>query len=92
MVPEKSTGGELYVPGKDRVVYVPQERKSRLGLDALAIAKRQGSQNDGVFEVPKPRSISIAASAKSESTVIEDESGLGGTASKDRRPNTRYRK
>ncbi|XLU67466.1 hypothetical protein S245_026519 [Arachis hypogaea] len=96
MEPEKSTGGGLYVPGKDRVVYVPQERKSRLGLDALAIAKREGSQNDGVFKVPKPRTISIAASAedvdKSESTVIEDESGLGGTASKDRRANTRYRK
>ncbi|KAL4396617.1 hypothetical protein AHAS_Ahas01G0109800 [Arachis hypogaea] len=26
---EKSTGGGLYVLGKDRVVYVPQERKSR---------------------------------------------------------------
>ena len=96
MEPEKSTGGGLYVPGKDRVVYVPQERKSRLGLDALAIAKREGSQNDGVYKVPKARTISIAASAededKSESTVIEDESGLGGTASKDRRANTRYRK
>lgn len=32
MEPEKSTGGGLYVPGKDRVVYVPQERKSRLGI------------------------------------------------------------
>ncbi|MED6205991.1 hypothetical protein PIB30_022881 [Stylosanthes scabra] len=96
MEPEKSTGGGLYVPGKDRVVYVPQERKSRLGLDALAIAKREGSQNDGVFKVPKPRTISIAASAededKSESSVVEDESGHGGTASKDRRANTRYRK
>jgi len=30
--PEKSTGGGLYVPGKDRVVYVAPERKSRLGI------------------------------------------------------------
>lgn len=29
---EKPTSGGLYVPGKDRVVYVPQERKSRLGI------------------------------------------------------------
>ncbi|KAL4337885.1 hypothetical protein AHAS_Ahas12G0154900 [Arachis hypogaea] len=65
-------------------------------LDALAIAKREGSQNDGVFRVPKPRTISIAAYAegedKSESTVIKDESGLDGTASKDRQANTRYQK
>ncbi|XLU45788.1 hypothetical protein S245_040602, partial [Arachis hypogaea] len=68
----------------------------RAGLDALAIAKREGSQNDGVFRVPKPRTISIAAYAegedKSESTVIKDESGLDGTASKDRQANTRYQK
>lgn len=30
--PEKSSGGGLYVPGKDRVVYVAPERKSRLGM------------------------------------------------------------
>lgn len=30
--PEKPTSGGLYVPGKDRVVYVPPERKSRLGI------------------------------------------------------------
>lgn len=30
--PEKPTSGGLYVPGKDRVVYVPQERKSRFGI------------------------------------------------------------
>lgn len=30
--PEKPSSGGLFVPGKDRVVYVPQERKSRLGI------------------------------------------------------------
>ncbi|RYQ95530.1 hypothetical protein Ahy_B08g090855 [Arachis hypogaea] len=67
-----------------------------IGLDALAIAKCKGSQNDGVFKVPKPRTISIAASAedecKYEFIVIEDESRLGGISSNDRRANTRYRK
>ena len=29
---ENSSGGGLYVPGKDKVVYIPQERKSRLGI------------------------------------------------------------
>ncbi|XLR54183.1 hypothetical protein S83_004855, partial [Arachis hypogaea] len=68
----------------------------RAGLNALAIAKHEGSQNDEVFRVPKPRTISIAAYAededKSESIVIKDESGLNGSASKDRQANTRYRK
>ncbi|RYR73079.1 hypothetical protein Ahy_A02g007378 [Arachis hypogaea] len=67
-----------------------------IGLNALAIAKHEGSQNDEVFRVPKPRTISIAAYAededKSESIVIKDESGLNGSASKDRQANTRYRK
>lgn len=30
--PEMASGGGLYVPGKDRVIYVPPERKSRLGI------------------------------------------------------------
>ncbi|KAJ1398769.1 P-loop containing nucleoside triphosphate hydrolase [Sesbania bispinosa] len=92
--PEKSSGGGLYVPGKDRVVYVPQERKSRLGLDALANAKRGGSQYDGGFKVPKERTTSIASSAededKSESYVV-DESGHGGHSSTRRHANRRYR-
>ncbi|KAG5114825.1 hypothetical protein AAZX31_13G323800 [Glycine max] len=89
---EKPTSGGLYVPGKDRVVYVPQERKSRLGLDALASAKR--SQHDVGFKVPKERTISIAASAededKSESSVSE-ESGHDGIVNRRRHTNRRYR-
>ncbi|XP_004487236.1 pre-mRNA-splicing factor ATP-dependent RNA helicase DEAH7 [Cicer arietinum] len=80
--PEKSISGGLYVPGKDRVVYVQPERKSRFGLDTLAIAKRAGSQSDGAFKVPKEIITSIAAAAededKSESSVVE-ESGNAGT-------------
>ncbi|XP_025632131.1 uncharacterized protein [Arachis hypogaea] len=72
------------------------EESQRNRLNALAIAKHEGSQNDEVFRVPKPRTISIAAYAededKSESIVIKDESGLNGSASKDRQANTRYRK
>ncbi|XP_020227879.1 pre-mRNA-splicing factor ATP-dependent RNA helicase DEAH7-like [Cajanus cajan] len=92
--PEKPTGGGLYVPGKDRVVYVPPERKSRLGLDTLAIAKRAESQNDGGFKVPKERTTSIAASAededRSESSVVE-ESGHDRTVTTRRHTNRRYR-
>nr|KYP58462.1 Pre-mRNA-splicing factor ATP-dependent RNA helicase PRP16 [Cajanus cajan] len=92
--PEKPTGGGLYVPGKDRVVYVPPERKSRLGLDTLAIAKRAESQNDGGFKVPKERTTSIAASAededRSESSVVE-ESGHDRTVTARRHTNRRYR-
>ncbi|XP_047153751.1 pre-mRNA-splicing factor ATP-dependent RNA helicase DEAH7 [Vigna umbellata] len=90
--PEKPTSGGLYVPGKDRVVYVPQERKSRFGLDALASAKR--SQYDGGFKLPKERTTSIAASAededKSELSVVE-ESEQGGIVSRHRHTNRRYR-
>ncbi|XP_045799876.1 pre-mRNA-splicing factor ATP-dependent RNA helicase DEAH7-like [Trifolium pratense] len=90
--PEKSTGGGLYVPGKDRVVYVAPEKKSRLGLDTLAIAKRGESQSDGAFKVPKEITTSIAAAAededKSESSVVVEESGDGGTR---KRAHRRYR-
>lgn len=92
--PEKPIAGGLYVPGKDRVVYVPQERKSRLGLDALASAKRAESQYDGGFKVPKERTISIAASAedddKSELSAVE-ENGHGGIVGARRHANRRYR-
>jgi len=65
-----------------------------IGLDALASAKRGGSQYDGGFKLPKERTISIAASAededKSESTVVE-ESEQGGIVSRHRHTNRRYR-
>ncbi|KAI4331886.1 hypothetical protein L6164_016837 [Bauhinia variegata] len=35
--PEKSSGGILYIPGKVRMVYIPPERKSRLGRDTWVI-------------------------------------------------------
>ncbi|CAL0322117.1 unnamed protein product [Lupinus luteus] len=92
-----SSGGGLYLPGKDRMVYVPPERKSRLGLDVLAIAKRAESQPDGGgFKVPKERTTSIAASAeededKSESSAVIDEGEHGRVDSKLRHGNRRYR-
>ncbi|KAL5156794.1 Pre-mRNA-splicing factor ATP-dependent RNA helicase DEAH7 [Glycine soja] len=90
--PEKPTSGGLYVPGKDRMVYVPQERKSRLGLDALASAKR--SQHDAGFKVPKERTISIAASAEDEDKSelsVSEESGHDGIVNRRRHTNRRYR-
>ncbi|KAL6186353.1 hypothetical protein ACLB2K_042473 [Fragaria x ananassa] len=75
--PEKSSGGGLFVPGKDRVVYRPPERKSLLGLDVLAIAKREESKAEGGFKAPKDRVTSVVASLEeeennSESGVIDD--------------------
>lgn len=35
--PEKTTGGGLFVPGKDRVVFRAPERKSLLGIDAVLV-------------------------------------------------------
>ncbi|CAN0901896.1 Pre-mRNA-splicing factor ATP-dependent RNA helicase DEAH7 [Linum grandiflorum] len=78
--PEQSEGGGLFLPGKDRLKFTAPERKSLLGLDALANAKRGGSDVSGGFKVPTQRIASTMAS------VDEDEengtSGLdeeGGT-------------
>ncbi|XP_010248953.1 PREDICTED: pre-mRNA-splicing factor ATP-dependent RNA helicase DEAH7 [Nelumbo nucifera] len=72
--PEKVTGG-LYVPGKDRVVFKPPERKSILGLDVLADAKR-ASKGDSVFKVPRERPISVAASINENENENSASSGL----------------
>lgn len=69
--PEATTSGGLVVPGKDRVLFKPPERKSLLGLDVLANAKRQGSSSDAQFKVPRERVASIVAS------LDEDEAGSG---------------
>ncbi|XP_027088374.1 pre-mRNA-splicing factor ATP-dependent RNA helicase DEAH7 isoform X1 [Coffea arabica] len=60
--PEKTTGGGLVAPGKDRVVFRPSERKSLLGLDVLANAKRSGSDVDVGFKIPRERVASVVAS------------------------------
>eukprot|EP00257_Ricinus_communis_P008936 XP_002527133.2 pre-mRNA-splicing factor ATP-dependent RNA helicase DEAH7 isoform X1 [Ricinus communis] len=85
MEPEKSEGGGglLFVPGKDRVEFKPPQRKSLLGLDALANAKRSGSDTNGVFKVPKERVTSVAASI--DEGELDSSSGIdevgGGSAS-----------
>ncbi|KAK7261573.1 hypothetical protein RIF29_27887 [Crotalaria pallida] len=96
-------GGGLYFPGgKDRVVFIPPERKSRLGLDVLAIAKRAESHTDdanGGFKVPKDRTTFIAAASSAEdedkfessSSVIVDESEHTGPDRKRNHSNRRYR-
>ncbi|XP_042025035.1 pre-mRNA-splicing factor ATP-dependent RNA helicase DEAH7-like [Salvia splendens] len=61
LAPEDSTVGGLLVPGKDRVVFRPL-KKSVLGLDMLANAKRMESKVDGSFKKPKERVASIASS------------------------------
>ncbi|KAL0372285.1 UNVERIFIED_CONTAM: Pre-splicing factor ATP-dependent RNA helicase DEAH7 [Sesamum calycinum] len=79
LVPEESTTGGLFVPGKDRLVFRPPERRSVLGLDVLANAKRE-SKGEGPFKVPKERVASVAASLdeveeKSTSGIDEVENG-----------------
>ncbi|GAV91178.1 LOW QUALITY PROTEIN: hypothetical protein CFOL_v3_34577, partial [Cephalotus follicularis] len=73
---EKTSGGGLYFPGKDRLTYRPPERKSLLGLDIRAIEKREGSKSDGGFKVPRDRIISVAASVNEEErfeSLVTDE-------------------
>ncbi|XP_068656092.1 pre-mRNA-splicing factor ATP-dependent RNA helicase DEAH7 [Aristolochia californica] len=54
--PEKPSKGGLHIPVKDRVTFKPPEKKSLLGLDVLASAKRE-SKTGGVFKVPQERSV-----------------------------------
>ncbi|XP_042519990.1 pre-mRNA-splicing factor ATP-dependent RNA helicase DEAH7 [Macadamia integrifolia] len=91
--PDNISSGGLQVPGKDRVVFRPPERKSLLGLDVLADAKR-GSKGDGVFKVPREKSISVVASIDEDETAAS--SGLdevGGSVSNSGRSHAsrRYR-
>ncbi|KAK9707548.1 hypothetical protein RND81_07G204300 [Saponaria officinalis] len=90
---EQPSGGGLYMPGKDRVVFRRPE-KSRLGLDALALAKRGGSKINGGFKVPGEGVTSLAASLDDEdkSTVmLGDEAGASLHKDEKQRPNRRYR-
>nr|GEY15695.1 pre-mRNA-splicing factor ATP-dependent RNA helicase PRP16 [Tanacetum cinerariifolium] len=56
--PEETSLGGSRLPGKDRVVFRPSERKSLLGLNVLAIEKRV----EGSFKVPTPKVSSMMAS------------------------------
>ncbi|XP_058193067.1 pre-mRNA-splicing factor ATP-dependent RNA helicase DEAH7 isoform X1 [Rhododendron vialii] len=64
--PEKTSSGGLFVPGKDRLVFRPPERKSLLGLDVLANVKRDGPKPDGAFKVPRERVTSVVSSMDEE--------------------------
>ncbi|XP_023547917.1 pre-mRNA-splicing factor ATP-dependent RNA helicase DEAH7 [Cucurbita pepo subsp. pepo] len=66
--PENNTEGGLSVPGKDRPVFRPPERRSHLGLDVLANAKRGGS-NDNGFKIPKQSIASFVSSMEEEETL-----------------------
>lgn len=90
---EQSTGGGLFMRGQERVVFKRPE-KSRLGLDALALAKRSESKQDGTFKVPRERITSVAASLDEEekSNVTDvDDGGVVEHEGDKRRPNRRYR-
>ncbi|KAL1803612.1 hypothetical protein ACET3Z_032259 [Daucus carota] len=88
--PDENTPGGLQIPGKDKLLYRPQ-RKSRLGLDVLAEAKR-GEKADGVFKVPKDKMSSIAASMDEEVSELSevDDVGINGS-SKVGNTNRKYR-
>ncbi|KAL4587030.1 hypothetical protein LXL04_011679 [Taraxacum kok-saghyz] len=81
--PDTTGGGGLQLPGKDRVVFRPPERKSLLGLDALASAKRA----EGSFKVPREKVSSMMSSLDDEvekttsSVTGLDEVGSGVSSS-----------
>ncbi|GAB4840590.1 hypothetical protein Ancab_021362 [Ancistrocladus abbreviatus] len=84
--PEEPGGGGLYAPGKDRVMFRRPE-KSRLGLDALAFAKRTASKDS--FKVPREFP-SVAASVNEEDTseltkVDEDQNAVNSSVRSYRR-------
>ncbi|XP_071736415.1 pre-mRNA-splicing factor ATP-dependent RNA helicase DEAH7-like isoform X2 [Rutidosis leptorrhynchoides] len=77
--PDETGGGGLQLPGKDRVVFRARERKSLLGLDVLASAKRV----EGSFKVPREKvpsmisSIDEVENSSSLLTDLEEEDGSG---------------
>ncbi|XP_056168312.1 pre-mRNA-splicing factor ATP-dependent RNA helicase DEAH7-like isoform X2 [Syzygium oleosum] len=90
---ENSGVAGLCIPGKERVVFRPSERKSMLGLDALANAKRGGSKVDDGLKVPEERVTSVVSSIHEEeksefSRLDEEESDMVNGA---RNTNRRYR-
>ncbi|XP_073302624.1 pre-mRNA-splicing factor ATP-dependent RNA helicase DEAH7-like [Primulina huaijiensis] len=93
--PDNTGFGGLFVPGKDRVVFRPSEKKSVLGLDVLARKKREELSMEGAFKVPKDRVASIAASLDEEeemptrSVIDEVENKMSTDAHK--YSNRRYR-
>ncbi|XP_075489765.1 pre-mRNA-splicing factor ATP-dependent RNA helicase DEAH7-like [Primulina tabacum] len=93
--PDYTTTGGLFVPGKDRVMFRPPEKKSILGLDVLARKKREELNMEGAFMVPKDRVASIAASLNEEdemslhSGIDELESNMSNDVHK--YSNRRYR-
>ncbi|KAJ9167576.1 hypothetical protein P3X46_019198 [Hevea brasiliensis] len=93
MEPEQSSGGGLYVPGKQRVEFRAPQRKSLLGLDILANEKREKSESNGMFKVPRERITSVAASideGELESSGT-DEVRDGESISVNNHVNRRYR-
>ncbi|CAB4294557.1 unnamed protein product [Prunus armeniaca] len=92
--PEVNKAGGLFVPGKDRVVFRPPERKSLLGLDVLAIAKREGSKVDGGFKTPRERVVSVVSSIEEEEqseSVNTDEKGSDASPAIQSHSRRRYR-
>lgn len=72
--PDEIGGGGLQLPGKDRVVFRAPERKSLLGLDVLATAKRV----EGSFKVPREKVSSMMASIDDEGESLTSTSSLTG--------------
>uniref|UniRef100_A0A7N0VIE2 RNA helicase n=2 Tax=Kalanchoe fedtschenkoi TaxID=63787 RepID=A0A7N0VIE2_KALFE len=77
--PEDAGTGGLIVPGKDRVVFRPSGKKSLLGLDVLADAKRVES---GGFKVPRDRVAPVVASMEEEETHMSSEADDSGETTK----------
>lgn len=89
--PDESSNGGLQVPGKDRVVYRPREKKSLLGLDVLANAKRE-SKPDDKFKVPKDRTLAaMSAMEEDEKSMSSGLDEFGSDLSLDgRKPSGRH--
>lgn len=91
--PDQTSSGGLFVPGKERVVFKPSERKSLLGLDALAIAKRGGATVESGFKVPRQRLASVVSSLDEdeEASAASGNDELGRSTSNISRNNVQRR-
>ncbi|XP_059657706.1 pre-mRNA-splicing factor ATP-dependent RNA helicase DEAH7-like isoform X2 [Cornus florida] len=81
MEADETSAGGLFLPGKDRVVFRPPDRKSLLGLDVLANVKRGGPKVDAGFKVPRVASVMASVDEEESTSSVIDEEGGGASSS-----------
>lgn len=87
MKSDDSVRGGLYIPSKDRPVFRPPERKSSLGLDMLAGAKRD-KERTSASKIP---SVAVSSFDEEDTDLMLEEKESGRSHRVDGHSNRHYR-